>query len=356
MLTTKKHNTKVKYLDYNEVFSHSLIKEIDDIYQESAKFLEVQVRLVEKIEELCNIVLKEVTKTLEETKIKAKQLFQEKISQENLKALKVAVETTNSTFFSKDLHSLTNQDFQRFIMLYQKRRIQLDKEIAGCESVMKSAMKGLELIDDDYSERIQKIKNILEVDAAELSTKPDIKPWCWDLNLKPEAITLTDDKLGAKANTTSRLLLPAVFGNTIFQKGKYCWDITTNLGGSQSSYIAFGIIKSAKANNHYNDLSDRLSDAFGIDSKGDQFCGPKQSLKNKGVSFKQTTFKCVLNFVEETFQISYLAEANKEVWIDIVKMLFRKLLMPSLLLIPFVVLGGENDEFYVTGMESYVCE
>jgi len=169
------HDTNMKYLDYNEVFSYLLIREIDNVQEDSWGTLQLhQEKMLKRLEELCTTILKEVTQALEITKTKAKQLLKNQISQENLKTLKASVDQQYQFFFSKDPNTLNDQDLQNYIAAYTRNKSQLDKEIVKFEAVIKDTTKRQTDLDNVYKAKLENIKKILENSELNLNMSETI--------------------------------------------------------------------------------------------------------------------------------------------------------------------------------------
>jgi len=287
--------------------------------------------------------LKEVTQCLEELKNKAKQSLQKQLSQENLKTLKAAVDQQYHAFFSKDPTTLNDQDFQNYIACYDKNKSQLEKEIVGYEAVIKDTMKRLEVLNGTYQERLENIKKILDVNLIDISPTAILKSkeWFWDNNRKSAKITLSENNFVATRKEGSSY--GAVFGNLEFRKGKYIWEVTMNA----VSWIFFGIIAN-DASNSCEDIKHCPFSAYCVSSDGHiSFKGKWQKYKSE--VFNNKTFKCELNTVEGTFQIT---DNSNGVAVHFVQEDDLKVKV----MLPFAMLHSPNDKVTLKPVESLEIE
>jgi len=318
----------MKYLDYKEVFSDTLIREIDTVQEDSREpLLQHQNNMIKKVEEWCSKILKEVTQVLEETKNKAKQFLEEQVSQENLKTLKAAVDQQYHTFFSKDPSSLDDKDFQNYIASYIENELQLENEIVWYETVIQETMKMLEVLEGGYQQKLESIKKILNDDLDTIS----VEDWCWENSNKSNNITLSNNNLVAINKSGGERQM--VVGNKLFTQGKYSWEVTINA----VDWIYFGImvINGTATPSNYCVSSDGCT----LSKHEDNW------RRHRSGNFNNKTFKCKLNTKKGTFQIKDRSNGN-------VVLSVQDADLKNKLIIHFATLQGFNEKVIFRPLKS----
>ena len=166
---------------------------------------------------------------------------------------------------------------------------------------------------------------------------PQKKKWGWDSNHKAKGIILSEKNSKAMKNDTT-MGYTAVIGDVKMKKGKFIWEINVNSGNTTHQWMSFGIIDFSVVSSYENFP---YSSTYGLTTYGQLYQMSKST--NSISEYDNKTFRCELNFVKGTFEISH--EGNLICSVN-------NLALKDKTMVPFAILYRQSNTVMLKVIES----
>jgi hypothetical protein len=181
----------------------------------------------------------------------------------------------------------------------EKKVHTLEERLAKAElAIQKLLMSNLPPGLDNHNQKHIKKQPILSQPSASMASS-NKQQWSWSLSKKSSSLNVSSDGKSVR-KTDNKNGYTGLFGDVIFTKGKYEWEIRVESGREDHSWIWFGIMTPDKVQN-FNQF--KPQSGYGITSDGQATNMTRSFNKERLPLLDNTTITMRLNSNEGTFKI-----------------------------------------------------